>query len=86
MIRRRLDWIALERAVNDAVEEAFWRVQSGPALPGALADAARQTLRSAGVEGAQVTVSRSQGGFLLDVRLPPGLPRVLTVRLRLDVG
>ena len=86
MIRRRIDAIALERAVNDAVEEAFWRVQSGPALPGALADAARRVLRGAGIEGAQVAVSRSGGGFTLDIRLPPGLPRVLTVRLRLDVG
>lgn len=83
--RHRLRGIALEKAIEAAVEEAFWRIQHGPALPGALADAARGVLRGAHIEGARVQVERATGGWALQISLPAGIPPIQTVRLRLDV-
>jgi hypothetical protein len=81
--RFRINQMKLQKALDEAVEEALWRVQHGPRLPGALADAARQVLRSGGVEGAQVSVEQAQdGGWVVNVRLPASAPLIEQVRVR----
>ena len=80
--RFRINQQKLQKALDEAVEEALWRVQHGPRLPGARADAARQVLRSGGVEGAQVSVEQVKDGWVVDVRLPPSAPLITQLRVR----
>ena len=80
--RFRINEALLQRALDEAVEAALWRVQHGPRLPGALADAARQVLRSGGVDGATVRVEAAHEGWVVIVSLPPTAPLVTTLRVR----
>jgi hypothetical protein len=73
--------------LDEEIEEALgWLVEGRPA-DGSLEldarEAIRQVLLRHGVRGARILVQCARGVLHVDVQLPPELPRVRQVRLRI---